>query len=80
MRVFIICKRMKNIPHEILDYDPKTHRAVLRTLAHGILIDTNFHPQFLKRVGWTIFTDVPDCFKEPYEGPICPAHPTTCAT
>lgn len=60
MRAFLIGK-VKGLCFEVLEYDPATHRAVLRGV-DGIHIDTNFVMYMVKRV-YTLTHDEPDCLK-----------------
>ena len=47
MRLFLVGK-VRPIAFEVLEYDPATHRAVLRGV-DGTYVDTNFHPHMVKR-------------------------------
>jgi hypothetical protein len=60
MRAFIVGK-VKGLAFEVLEYDPATHRAVLRGV-DGIHTDSNFVPYMVKRV-YTMTHDEPDCLK-----------------
>lgn len=61
MRLFLI-GRCKGLAFEVLEYDPATHRAVLRGV-NGIVVDNNFVLYMVKRI-YDLVQDEPDCLKE----------------
>jgi hypothetical protein len=60
VRLYLIGK-VKGGAYEVLDYDPATHRAVLRGV-NGVVTDNNFHLHMIKRV-YNLVQDEPECLK-----------------
>ena len=65
MRLFLVGKT-RQIAFEVLEYDPATHRAVLRGV-DGTYVDTNFHPYMVKRV-YELTQTEPDMLRGPNHG------------
>jgi hypothetical protein len=62
MRLYLKGKH-RGLCFQVLEYDPATHRAVLRGV-DGVVTDNNFVLYMVKRA-YDLLQDEPDCLKEP---------------